>query len=110
MLMRPPTLFRIAISVAGCALMIVPLVASAAHATTAQCTKVTAVPNAHPSPSERTFVMSGCRPDALLGAGGTAVTNFVTHVTTTKWAHGKGTTIVHASWDITPRARGCPNG
>ena len=108
MLMRRPTLIRIAISLAGCSLMFVPLVASAAHAATAQCTKVSAVPNAHHDSAERTFTMSGCRPVALLGGGGTSVTNLRTHVTTTNWAQGKGTTTVYATWDATPRPSRCP--
>ena len=84
--MRRPTLFRIAISIAGCALMVVPLVASAAHATTAQCTKVTEAPDADQSSTQRTFVMSGCSPAALLGGGGMSVSNVADGVTQTNWA------------------------
>jgi uncharacterized protein YkwD len=79
--------------------------------TTAQCTgRVAHAPVGLDGALVSTARLSGCTPIMNIGGWGTAVTNLKTHVSTTMWAGGRGTTIAEVTARRASGPNRCPNG
>ena len=97
--------------VAGFVLILVPLVQPASAAVTARCaTRVVQPPPAASAGLLSTAILGGCTPVSATGGSGVAVTNLVTHVSTTTWAEHKGTTIERVGAFAGAGPSRCPEG
>jgi uncharacterized protein YkwD len=109
---RPTRCRRVAITIAGASLALVPFVGRAAAVTTAaHCTnRVVRASTSVGGPRTSTAILSGCTPVSATGGWGISVTNLATHVSKTTWAEHRGTTIERVTATATPGPNRCPAG
>ena len=102
---------RAAIWIAGISLTLVPFVRSASAVTVAQCTgRVAHAPVGVDGALVSTATLRGCTPVLNIGGWGTAVTNLKTHVSTTTWAGGRGSTVAEVTARRASGPNRCPSG
>ena len=102
---------RAAIWIAGISLTLVPFVRSASAVTVVQCTsRVAHAPVGVDGALVSTSTLSGCTPFMSTGGWGKVVTNLETHISTTTWTGGRGTTVAEVTAHHASGPNRCPSG
>ena len=102
---------RVALVIAGVTLTLVPLTGSASAIPVAQCSTFEAPPPVLVHVGVvRIAKVAGCNSLGNTPVSGRSVTSLETHINTTTWSGGMGTTIVKVHYGPGPKPNDCPPG